>query len=83
MRSHTNHPPSINRRYAMSITARRSRRAAVAGLAICTALAASTFAANAGAAIAPVVLPPPPVGAVLKKLWNKVTGARPDQPPTA
>ena len=51
----------------MSITARRSRRAAVAGLAIYTALAAPTFAANAGAAIAPVVLPPPPVGAVLKK----------------
>ena len=60
----------------MFISASRSRKGGLAGLAVCSALMASTFAANAGASIIPPPPPPPPPGdAVLVKPTDLVVSA--------
>jgi hypothetical protein len=59
----------------MFVSASRSRRAGLAGLAVCSVLVASTFAANAGASIVPAPVPPPPTDAVLVKPTDLVISA--------
>jgi hypothetical protein len=60
----------------MLIDARRSRKRGLAGLAVCSALMASTFVANAGASPIPPPAPPPPPGeAVLVKPTDLVISA--------
>jgi hypothetical protein len=51
----------------MFVSTSRTRRAGLAGLAVCSALVASMFAANAGASIVPPPVPPPPTDVVLVK----------------